>query len=64
MALSPEEIEWLKEASKPMSIEEKANSNEESYENILGKEDELINFEFTQEQKNKMKKEFGIEIKD
>lgn len=61
--LSPEEIDFLKEAQKPMSIDEKSSSYTESMSAMLGKEDELLNFEITQEEVDRMKKEFGIDIK-
>lgn len=61
--LSPEEIEFLKEAKKPMSIEEKSTSYTESMWAMLGKEDELLNFEITQEEVDRMKNEFGFDIK-
>lgn len=61
--LTPEEIEFLKEAKEPMSIDEKSSSYTESMRAMLGKEDELLNFEITQEEVDRMKKEFGIDIK-
>lgn len=63
MALSPEEIEWLKEAQKPMSLDERAEADVRSMRANIGKIKELTDFEITQEQVDIMKNEFGIEIK-
>ena len=61
--LTPEEIEYYKEAQKPMSIDEKSSSYTASMRGMLGKEDELTNFEITQEEVDRMRNEFGIDIK-
>lgn len=62
MALTPEEIEWLKEAQKPMSMEEKSDADISSLGAYIGREEELTNFEITQEQVDTMWNEFGIRI--
>ncbi len=64
MPLSPELKEYLKEASKPMTLEERSDSDMESLRLLIGKEKELTDFKFTQEQIDRMKNEFGIDISD
>lgn len=62
MALSPELKEWLKEAQKPMSLDERAEADVRSMRANMGREEELSNFEITQEQVDTMWNEFGIRI--
>ena len=60
MALTPGEIEWLKEAQKQISLDERAEADVNSMRAYRGREEELQNFEITQEQVDMMWNEFGI----
>lgn len=60
--LSPEEIEFIKEAQIPMIMEERSDSEERTIGYYVGREKELSNFEITQEEIDRAKNEFGIDI--
>lgn len=61
--MTPELKEYLKEAQKPMTMEERSDSEERTLGFYVGREKELSNFEITQEEIDRMKNEFGIDIR-